>query len=212
MPRADRTSRAEDGRTAVNTDETTERTDETTKWGPERISTTALVTLVGALLAAGISATALTFELFPELKPDPKAETSAALAVLGVDLNVNYAQYESRPGRRITANVRRDHPGTVFYLQAHIEGFKRDSVRLKWFTYNPGGERRTANSAGEERVFEPDAPINTQVAQIWVREPGRFVYGEWDAEDGRDYFVRFELYSDDVLLAFKDSPRFDVAG
>jgi hypothetical protein len=212
MPRGGRTSRAEDGRTALHTEETTKRTDDPTEGSSERISTTALVTLVGALLAAGISATALTFELFPELKPDPKTETSAALAVLGVDLNVNYSQYESRPGRRITAQVWRHHPGAVFYLQAHIEGFKRESLRLKWFTYNPGGQRRTANSAREERVFEPDAPINTQVAQIWVREPGRFVYGEWDAEDGRDYFVRFELYSDDVLLAFKDSPRFDVAG
>jgi hypothetical protein len=205
MPRGHRTSRSEDGRTTIQDGQNAEPRG-------ERASVAVLVTLVGALLAAVISGTTLTFELFPELKPDPKAATGADLTVLALDKNVFYSQYERRPGRRIRANARPDHPGNVFYLQAHIEGFKRESVRLKWFTYNPDGERRTANSATEERVFQPDAPLNTQVAQIWVREPGSFAYGEWDAEDGQDYFVRFELYSDDVLLAFKDSPRFDVAG
>jgi hypothetical protein len=157
----------------------------------------------------------LTFELFPSLKPDPKEKVGANLAVLEIDKNVDYSAYGNRPGRHIDVHVRPDHPGNVFYLRAQLEGFKRESVRLKWFTYEPNGERQPGSrrEAGEQSIFEPDAPINTQVVQIWVREPGRFDgYGEWDADDGENYFVRFELYSGDVLLAFKDSPTFDVAG
>jgi hypothetical protein len=180
-----------------------------------RLSVTALVTLIGALLAAAISATSLTFGLIPSLKPDPKEKVGADLAVLALDKNVDYSAYGSRPGRHIDVEASPEHPGNVFYLRAHIEGFKRQSVRLKWFTYNPNGERRpgSGREATEQSVFEPDAPINTQVAQIWVREPGSFNrYGEWDSDDAEGYFVRFELYSGGVLLAFKDSPKFDVAG
>jgi hypothetical protein len=180
------------------------------------MSMTALVTLVGALLAASISGTSLTFALVPGLKPDPKEKVGAELAVLALDSNVDYSDYIERPGRHIDVEARplSYHPGNIFYLRAHIEGFKRESVRLKWFTYNPNGERRPGGrKATEESIFEPDAPINTQVAQIWVREPGSFdPYGEWESDDGENYFIRFELYSGDVLLAFKDSPTFDVAG
>jgi hypothetical protein len=180
------------------------------------MSVTALVALVSALLAAAISGTTLAFTLVPGLKPDPKEKVGADLAVLALDKNVDYGEYLDRPGRKIDveAKPRDDHPGNVFYLRAHIEGFKRGSVRLKWFTYNPNGERRprSRREASEQTIFEPDAPINTQVAQIWVREPGGFdQYGEWDS-DANDfpYFVRFELYSEDVLLALQDSPKFYV--
>jgi hypothetical protein len=181
-----------------------------------RMSVTALVALVGALLAAAISGTSLTFALVPGLKPDPKEKVGADLAVLALDKNVDYSEYNQRPGRHIDVEVkpRDDHPGNVFYLRAQIEGFKRESVRLKWFTYDPNGERRPGSrkEATEQSVFEPDAPINTQVAQIWVREPGGFdQYGEWDSDaDDFPYFVRFELYSGEVMLAFKDSPKFYV--
>lgn len=208
MARGSGTSRSEDGRTTIPPEQTE-------KARGERIGLVTLVTLVGALLAAVISGTSLTFELAPSLKPDPKEKVGADLAVLALDKNVNYSDYNLRPGRHIDADARPDHPGNVFYLRALIEGFKRESVRLKWFTYEPNGERRPGSrtEASEQSLFEPDAPINTQVAQIWVREPGRFdQYEEWDSDDGDGYFVRFELYSGDVLLAFKDSPRFDVAG
>jgi hypothetical protein len=179
------------------------------------MSVTALVALVGALLAAAISGTSLTFALVPGLKPDPKEKVGADLAVLALDKNVDYSEYNQRPGRHIDVETkpRPDHPGNVFYLRAQIEGFKRESVHLKWFTYNPNGERRPGSrkEATEQSIYEPDAPINTQVAQIWVREPGGFdQYGEWNSAGDDGYFVRFELYSGDVLLAFKDSSKFDV--
>jgi hypothetical protein len=180
-----------------------------------RLSVTALVALVGALLAAAISATSLTFVLVPGLKPDPKEKVGADLAVRTLDTNVNYGEYLDRPGKKIKEKnkPRDDYPGNVFYLRAHIEGFKRENVSLRWFTYNPTGERRpgSGKEATESTVFEPSAPTNTQVAQIWVREPGRFDHGVWDSDANTEpYFVRFELYSGDVLLAFEDSPKFYV--
>ena len=208
MARGQGTSRSEDGRSTIPSEQT-ERT------GSERLGLAALLTLAGALLAALISGTSLTFELFPSLKPDPKEKSGANLAVLDIDKNVDYATYKGRPGRHIEVDALPDHPGNVFYLRAQIEGFKRESVRLKWFIYEPNRERRpwSRREASEQSIFQPDAPINTQVVQIWVREPGHFdPYPEWNSADGDNYFVRFELYSGDVLLAFKDSPTFDVAG
>lgn len=181
-----------------------------------RLSVTALVTVVGALLAASISGTSLTFALVPGLKPDPKERVGAELEVLALDRNVYYSQYKKRPGRQIDveARPRDDHPGNVFYVRARIEGFKRESVRLQWFTYNhQNGVRKSGRvkEAREESIFEPDAPINKQVAQIWVREPGSFDQEDWDSETG-EWFIRFELYSGNVLLAFGDSSKFDTAG
>jgi hypothetical protein len=178
----------------------------------------ALVTLIGALLAAIISGTNLTFELWPGLKPDPKEKVGADLKVLAIDKNVEHDDYGHRPGKRVPVGRRMpvgaegEDLGNVFYLRAQIEGFKRQTLHLKWFTYNPNGERRkgTRQKAAVERVFEPEAPINTQVAQVWVREPGGLIKGKWESQAGQGYFVRFELYRGDVLLAYKDSRRFSV--
>jgi hypothetical protein len=209
VPRGQRTSRSEDGQKTTGTEPAA-------KPRGVRLSVTALVALVGALLAAAISGTSLTFALVPGLKPDPKETVGAKLEVLALEKNVDYLQYKKRPGRKIyvEARPRDDHPGNVFYVRARIEGFKRESVHLRWFTYNhENGVRKPgpAKEATEESIFEPDAPINTQVAQIWVREPGSFDGEDWDSETG-EWFIRFELYSGDVLLAFKDSKKFKTAG
>jgi hypothetical protein len=206
MPRGQRTSSSGDGQKTTRTEQAAERRS-------VRLSVTALVTLAGALLAVSISATSLTFALVPGLKPDPKEKVGADLEVLALDTNVDYSDYRERPGRHIDVGARPGHPGNVFYIRAHIEGFKRESVHLQWFTYlYVNGQRLGGRQATEESIFEPDAPINTQVAQIWVREPGSFDGVDpafWNSDEG-EYFVRFELYSKDVLLAFRDSSKFTI--
>jgi hypothetical protein len=208
MPPAERPSQTEDGRTATPAKPSGERS--------KRLSVAALVTLVGALLAALISGTNLTFELWPSLKPDPKEKVSADLEVLEMDKNVNYGDYDARPGRNVSTGpdeteLRNDFPGNVFYLRAHIEGFKRQSLRLIWFTYHEKTrDRSEEDEARSDRIFEPGSPTDTQVAQVWVKEPGHFDEdGFWESTPGT-YFVRFELYRRDVLLAFEDSPQFSV--
>jgi hypothetical protein len=178
------------------------------------MSVSALVALVGALLAASISGTSLTFALVPGLKPDPKEKVGAKLEVLALDPNVRYSEYGKRPGHiDLGTEPRPARPGNVFYVRAEIEGFKRESVHLMWFTYYWTNRKRFGGKKfPEKNIFEPDAPINTQVAQIWVREPGSFdgpAPDDWNS-DGGEYFVRFELYSGDVLLAFKDSKMFET--
>ena len=208
MGAQDQRARSEDG----TADGAARRSTEHGRRRGAGLSVAALVTLIGAILAAVISGTNLSFELWPGLKPDPKEKVGASLAVLRLDKNVEYGEYRRRvvPRREPRAPVA-EHPGNVFYLRAQIEGFKRETVHLKWFTYDPNGKRRASGGRGEESVFEPGAPINTQVAQVWVREPGQFVDGLWEPDPGV-YFVRFELYSGDVLLGLEDSPRFSVEG
>ena len=209
MAAQDQRARSEDG----TTDGAARRSMEHGPGQGERLSTAAFVTLIGAMLAALISGTNLTFELWPGLKPDPKEKIGAGLAVLRLDKNVTYGEYRKRVPRRETRGSIAEHPGNVFYLRAQIEGFKRETLHLKWFTYDDSGERHANPGSGrsEESIFEPGAPINTQVAQVWVKEPGHFAEGLWEPDNG-EYFVRFELYSGDILLALKDSPRFSVEG
>jgi hypothetical protein len=170
-----------------------------------RVELTATVTLVGAVLAAAISATALVFELWPGLKPDPKEKVGAALQSVARDLNVTRSEYLARVGRQFTPGEDRDEVGNVYYINADIEGFKRSTLRLRWFTYNNDNETRMPglrSNDREEPVFKPQAPINSQIAQVWVPTPER----------AGEYFVRFELYSDDVLLGYVDSKPFTSLG
>jgi hypothetical protein len=131
--------------------------------------------------------------------------------VLKVDRVVTYGDYRVRPGGHVGVNAKAEDPGNVFYLKARIEGFKRETLRLRWFTYDPSDQRRrgSGGEASAEALFKPEAPANAQVAQVWVKEPGRLIGRVWDSVPGV-YFVRFELYSGDVLIASKDSPSFEV--
>jgi hypothetical protein len=154
----------------------TERVDETTaaKRQRSRLSTTALVTLVGALLAASISGTNLVFELWPGLKPDPKQKVGGKVANLALDINVPFGAFLVRSGQQPPADANLKEVGNVFYVRADTEGFKRETVRLKWFTYRAGNDERLPGlraSAKAERLFKPQAPIDTQIAQVWVPTP-----------------------------------------
>lgn len=171
------------------------------------------ITLIGAVLAAVISATTLVFNLWPGLKPDPKEKVGAALSTVAFDKNVTLEQYLRREGAATKADMRGelqpgeklgDH-GNVFYVQAEIEGFKRSSLHLSWFTYNADNRNRCLetnlrSSAPAETIFNPQAPINTQVAEVWVPTP----------DFKGHFFVRFELYTGRVLLNFTDSHSYYV--
>jgi hypothetical protein len=169
------------------------------------LQTTALVTLVGAILAAAISGANLIFELWPSLKPDPKAKVGGKIENLTFDVNVTCKSYLARGGRRCHTGSKPKDVGNVFYIRAETEGFKRETVRLKWFTYDANNDTRLAglrSSAEAEQLFRLQAPIDTQIAQVWVPTPA----------DAGNYFVRFELYSRDILLAIVDSKAYESIG
>ena len=169
------------------------------------IGLAATVTLVGAVLAAAVSTSALLFDLQPSLKPDPKEKVGATLQSVARDRNVLRNDYLQRVGRPLDRSYKPGDLGNVYYISAEIVGFKRDTLRMRWFTYNADNEERMPGLHADDReepVFKPEAPINTQIAQVWVPTPDR----------PGEYFVRFELYSDDVLLGYVDSKRFTSLG
>jgi hypothetical protein len=170
-----------------------------------RLQMTALVTLIGAMLAAAISGTTLVFELWPGLKPDPKEKVGGKIENLARDLNVPFGAFLARSGRKPRPGADLKEVGNVFYVRAETEGFKRETVRLKWFTYNKDNDERLAglrSSEDAESLFKPQAPIDTQIAEVWVPTPS----------DPGNYYVRFELYSGEVLLAFIDSKPYESIG
>jgi hypothetical protein len=171
--------------------------------------TTATVTLVGALAAAGLSLTTFLFTLFPAWRPDPRERSDATIAVLALDRNVRQSEFFKRVGRHPPGYCTHEQlarEGNVAYIQVDIAGFKSSSIRLRWFTYDAGNERRIpglwSNDRDEATVFQPRAPINRQIATVWVPT-------DLPPEDSA-YFLRFELYSAKVLRAFVDTPIFDV--
>jgi hypothetical protein len=166
-------------------------------------STAALVTLIGAMLAAGLSATSLVYQIWPGLKPDPKEKVGATIENLALDRNVTRAEFFARSGLPATPGEDPNANGNVFYIRAEVEGFKRSEVRFRWFTYDAYVSTRLKGLRSndlETPVFKPQAPINTQIAQVWVPNPKR---------SGK-FFVRFELWAGNVLLAFADSKRFET--
>jgi hypothetical protein len=170
-----------------------------------RIGVAAAVTLAGAVLAAAISGTTLVFDLWPSLKPDPKARVGADLQSLARDINVSRGDYLGRLGRVAAVGEGANELGNVYYIRAEIEGFKRSTVILRWFTYNADNQTRLPGLRGSDReqaVFRPQAPINAQIAQVWVPTPSR----------AGQFFVRFELYSKNVLLEIVDSKPFESLG
>jgi hypothetical protein len=145
------------------------------------------------------------YTLVPSLSPDPKENVGATLETLAFDRNVTYGQYLERVHRSPEQGAPpQDQLGNVFYISAKVEGFKREQLRIRWFTYEAKNSVRLAglgSTAALEEIFRPQAPVNTQVAQVWVPAP----------PDTGEYSVRFELYaSGDVLLSFIDSKSFHV--
>ena len=121
------------------------------------------------------------------------------------DLNVPFGGFLARTGQQPPAGADLTEVGNVYYIRASTEGFKRETVRLKWFTYKTDNNSRLPGQSASvkaERLFKPQAPIDSQIAQVWVSTPSK---------EG-SFFVRFELYSGDVLLAFVDSMPFRSIG
>jgi hypothetical protein len=171
-----------------------------TRWlGPSQSA----VALISSIVALIFSVPAGIYTLVPALSPDPKTRVDATLKTLALDRNVTYAQYLRRPHHRLEASEP-DRNGNVFYIRAIVDGFKRESLRVRWFTYEATNGVRIeslGSTAKLEQIIRPEAPVNTQIAQVWVPTPPHT----------GDYFVRFELYTGgDTLLSFVDSARFHV--
>jgi hypothetical protein len=180
-------------------------------------------TAVTALVALLASVTALTFDLWPGLKPDPREKFRADVAVFAVDRGVTLDEYLRRTTfsqpdyRRAREEQTRAAglpagsqsnaglltlSGEVAYVASTVEGFKRRSVTLRWSLYNGRTHSRLRGpsfSGVPAAELELEAPTDRTVQEIWLPPvPGR-----------GPYFVRVALYDQrDVLLAVADSKTF----
>ena len=171
---------------------------------------TAVVTLIGVAVAAALSLTTFLFTLFPEWRPDPRERSDATVRALALDKNVTQGEYFDRVGARESdysecTREQLSSYGNVVYFQTETAGFKRNEIVVRWFTYDADNRRRIlslSSNSEETKVFKPRAPIERQIAEVWVPT---------DLPDhDTKYFIRFELYSGSVLRAFADTQTFPV--
>ncbi len=191
-------------------------------------ATIALITAAVALLSSGAG---LVFDLFPGLRPDPRDRRAAELAVVTLERDVSVADWLRRTSkddaeleRRTAAYLDRGDDrqaptarsaagraelalaGNLFYVNATIEGLKRDRVLLRWSLHDARSGRRSRDRGYHDvdAVDVPlDAPSDRSVLQVWT--PIAIGRGPW--------FVRFELRDrDGTMLAIGDSGRFTGLG
>jgi len=162
------------------------------------------IALATAAVALAVSIPTGLYTVKPAWSPEKKEKVGAKLKLLTFDPNVSLREYLTRAPHTVSEGANLDKNGNVFYLRAAVEGFKREELRVRWFTYEKTNKLRIAKlskRAPLEDYFRPQASVNTQIAQIWVPT----------SETSGSYFVRFELYTKDhVLLAYVDSTAFRV--
>jgi hypothetical protein len=173
---------------------------------------TAAAALLTALLALVSSGIGLTFDLFPDLRPDPRKKRLADMEVLVVEQAVKRDEWLHRIAGPETSyeELRADYAkdelrerGTIAYVKTSVQGLKRDRVTLRWSMYRRASGRRFTEQPGfvdvEAAGVKLEAPTDAAVTQVWAPRP---------LGDGR-FFLRFELRDrDGSTLAIADSKPF----
>jgi hypothetical protein len=177
--------------------------------------------LLAALLALVSGAVALTFQLRPDLLPDPRSHLGATASVFAVDSGVNLKTFLARRAAFVTpdelAAERRRYlaqtgaqpkdaaavltlPGEDVFVRLNVEGFKSRSIGMLASMYD-GKTRRRLRELDQVPVFaeELNSPSDRSVVEFWLPAP---------PVTSRTYFVRVEVFhrGDGVLLAIADSP------
>ena len=187
------------------------RTDQTVaqRW-PKALTVTALT----AALALISGAIGLVFDLWPQLRPDPRTQRSSTERIVAVDRYVSRLDYLHRryPDPKAfrsarahelalaagqTAGLRIE--GELVYVEVALHGFKGSRVTLERSVYDNANRERTI-PAQRESLWTGDAPSDQWIAEMWLAP----VIGP-----KRKFFVRAEIRDDrGVLLAMADSAPF----
>jgi hypothetical protein len=167
------------------------------------------VTAIVALISAAV---ALAFELWPSLKPDPGEQFTGAVHVVTVERGVTGTEWAKESDRdhwrEKLAQFQQKHgsptlSGEVAYVDATVQGFKRQSTKLQWTIYDAKtGERVTTEDLKEVPDFDrtAEAPTDRSVQLVWLPPLN---------DPHRRYFVRIELLApDNTFLAVADSKPF----
>lgn len=189
-----------------------------------KLAWTALI----AAVALASSGTALFFEIWPGLRPDPRTDLGGTVSVFAVEPHVSQraflqtisfspaelrrkenayvvARCGPRPRDRCGKHAL-SQPGEVVYARTTVRGFKWRSIGIRASIYYANSERRDPQLDNKDVAGERvDAPSDSAVVPIWMPCP---------ENSTRTYFARIELYDspDDLLLGIADSKHFRASG
>ncbi len=175
--------------------------------------------MVVVIITVATSALALCYQLWPELRPDPRESLGAQMKVVAVEPFVSREDWIERTSAdKAEEHVRRRtylndalstsderrvmaERGTVIYVRVTIEGFKGRDATLRWSMYSASSGRRVSlRTLHDVPASDVDlqAPTERFVVQVWVpplHKPARL-------------FVRVDLVREGTILAVADSPAF----
>lgn len=156
----------------------------------------------------------MVFDLWPELRPDPRSELGSDASVVAVERNVTRDEYLRRryPSPSDYQRRRREEiaqaqgqvaglriHGELAYVRVKLHGYKGSRVVVRWSIYDARRQTRITQAKSESR-WTGDAPTDRFIDEIWL-EPA---FGSH-----RRYFVRIEVREPHgVLLAMADSEPF----
>ena len=149
------------------------------------------------------------FLVNPAWRPDPRERQIADLTAAAMDVGITFGAYERRIGRSHdvddpdTTCV----PGSVVYVKESLQGFKRRETTLRWLTMEAKTHARARSSTppgGGGVRLRGEAASDQGVSLVWVEWP-------YQPVGASKYFIRFELFSGNKLLAIADTPEFQVA-
>jgi hypothetical protein len=153
------------------------------------------LTAFAALLAAVASTAGVLYQIWPE------HHFRATMTVLSLEKNVSYAAYLDRLNVKSGEQLQANRGGNVFYLRAQIEDVDRSSLSLVSYVFTTPSDKRILRWEQQSPpIFSPGTSISRQIGRAWVPFP---------PASGR-YYVRFELYGDEALLAYTNSPVFSI--
>jgi hypothetical protein len=161
-----------------------------------------------ALLALATAGTALAFQLVPTLKPDPRDDVGAEVAVValepGPDLHdwVRRAYPPDRHREELAERPDAGLSGEILYARTTVAGHKDRDVWIEYGVYRAMTQQplpaRELDVPPVERT-EVTAPRQSAVQLVWLPDL-RHVSARLEP-----LFVRLELRDEDGILAVADS-------
>jgi hypothetical protein len=150
---------------------------------------------IAGLLAIVSGVVTLFFTFSPSSLPDPGENINATMKVLAVEPHVTYGQLLDQTGQTTKDPAERTYKGSIIYLSIEVKGRKRKRVTL---------EKTIHRAPNGSRIDEPDAVLgftSETPSDRWVAP----VF-EVDPLLGQRFFVRYELFDRDTILAIAETP------
>jgi hypothetical protein len=156
------------------------------------------------LISIVVAGTGLVWAVHPAWKPDPGEKQLAQASIVAIEKGVSSGDFAKRAGRTIKNPIEACLPGNVYYLQENLQGFKDRATSIVLLAYDKHGHQLQGAYpivGGASRhplrfVIKHSRTEDQSVVPVWW---------QWPYRTGK-FFVRFELWRKQSLLALVDSP------